>query len=73
MLAIEVTSVSTVSLFFRKLDRLLALNMQVVLVCVTPPELQRRLERDVRRLNNETRKITVIFVTPVPRGESSAE
>lgn len=72
-LPIEVSFVSTPAVFFRKLERLLMLNMQVVLVCVTPPKLQHRLEQDVRRLNNETRKVTVIFVTPAPHGESAAE
>ncbi|MGF6539393.1 hypothetical protein [Paraburkholderia youngii] len=66
---IEVTSVRSTSQFFSKLDRLLLLNRHIVMVCVTRRELQRRLEQDVRRLNNETRKITVIFVNPIQGDE----
>lgn len=69
MLPIEVTLANTAGQFFRKLDRLLALNVHIVLVCATSPVVQERLEHDVRRLNNETRKVTVIFVNPIQGDE----
>lgn len=70
-LHIELASISGASQFFRELDRLLALNTHIVLVCVAKQEIQRQLEHDVLRLSNETRKIKIIFVNPIKSEKKS--